>query len=156
MNFLEKFRVSCDDRMDYELEGLYFENMISCDPHYDFFALDIDIPFEQYSKRILSVVKTVQNILYQPQPSLYRTRSGLHVIFPNLIRRDNYVLCHRHIQEAFPQFRIICRGHYEITYDEMLIRVGRKYESPDIELIQRGDSGIVIDAHDYFVQQYCK
>lgn len=156
MNFENIFIVNCDDRKDYELSGLYFENMISSDPNYDFFALDIDQDYHQYQKRIDSVIEGVQDILHQPQPSLYKTRSGLHVIFPNLIRRDNYSSCHRHIQEVFPRFRTICRGHYEITYDEMLIRVGKKYAFPDIELIQRGNSGIVIDAHDYFIQQYCK
>ena len=156
MNFLEKFKVSSDDCMNYEETPLHFENMISCDPNYDFFALDIDQDYHQYQKRIDSVIKGVQDILHQPQPSLYRTRNGLHVVFPHLVLRNEYNQYYQRIREEYPRFRTICRGHFEIIDNEMLIRVGKKYGFPDIELIQRGDSGIVIEAHDYFIQQYCK
>lgn len=138
--------------------GILYQNMLSIHSDYTFYALDIDFDFNNIKakKRIIPVIERIQDILHQRKPSIYSTNSGCHVIYPDLVLRSEYPHFRKLIQEEYPKFRTICRGHFKMTKSEMFIRVGIKYLYSDIELIQRGDSGIVVEAHDYFVEQYCK
>lgn len=122
-----------------------------------FVALDIDIPYYDNIKHIHNIGNKIQEDLQTGEPSYYLTKKGCHIIYPHCIPRSEYnLLIDKLIDYSIykEMYDGICLGHLGYAKNDMIIRVGRKYNHSDIVKAYSGDNGEVIEAHDRFIEQF--